>query len=671
MLHTHSTNPTPRLSGKIVALDVETDGLDPYHGHRMFCWAYFTEKGEYGFMSKNQRNLKWLKQLVEDSDKTLVFQNAKFDLKMMWFEGIDIYKAMPRVHDVMIMSKVLDSVAFTHNLRELSRRYLHKDAFAKDAVDDWVKLNTRSFKRQYARKPTFKDAPHNLVKKRNLWDAETTFYLLNALYPKVKDVCPELYETERQLVFVCVDMENTGVLIDITKAKQLRKEAQRNVDRIQKELDRLVCPLIIERKKRGKYITEVVDTFNPGSSELQLPAAFKKLGIKLFYKTKPKKKKKGRGKTKGGRWCFDEYAMVRYVSKPLALAIHQSGTENWSADRFYREVHSIARKHNLKKRELLPPLILKHREQSKLITTYYNHLINDCVDIKVEPNGREVGVIHCHFNQSEAMTGRFSCSEPNLQNMPRLLGPRECFITRRGKRNWHVDYAQVEMRFYIHFSKDKKMKDRISSDLHRWTASEMYKKHRDDITKEERERAGSVNFMVIYGAGAEKAAETLSRRGAPTTVPEAEKFIGYYHSIYPSVRKTSRRLGNRLKKKGYITNPFGRRFYIPKKLAYKALNYMCQGTSADQIKKAMVDIWLWLRVNGFRTRMLITVHDELIFEIPHSEERLVIPHMIEVMEDHYNFEVPITVGIEVAKQRWSEKVDSQKLGLHWLDNILQ
>jgi len=644
-------NGLPHLKGKVVSIDTEATGLDPYHGDRVFCWSYFTSKGEWGFMHKTSKNLQWLEDLLNDSSKHIVFHKAKYDLQMLYFEGIDVFNLKSDIHDTMIMSKVLNSVEKRHNLRYLSQKHLSVNTSDKDDIEDWIKANKRAFTKQHGRPPNFSDAPKELVKRRVMWDAQMTFWLFNKLYPQVQKICPGLYETERKLIFVCLDMELTGITIDISRAEKLRSQALHSLSKLQTELNKLVCPLTIEYGNK----TEVVKEFNPNSPLKHLPAAFKKLKLKLKYRTKPKKNKKKGVKTGGGNWSFDEYSLIRYTSKPLAEVLQQASKENWSFGKFYSTIHRVVAKHKLSKAELLPALVLKYRELTKLVSTYYNHLIEDCTNIHTIPNGTKLGILHCKFNQSEASTGRFSSSKPNLQNMPRLLGPRECFVPRKGRKFWLIDYAQVEMRFYAHFAKDKKMAERIPTDLHRGTASEMYKKPPEQVTHEERERAASINFAVIYGSGPATMAETLSRRGSPTTQSEAVRFINKYHSIYPSVRRTARELSRQLISQGYITNPFGRRYYIPSKFSYKALNYMCQGTSADLIKQVMVKVWTWLRKEGFKTKILLTIHDELVFEVPHSEERAVLPKLAEMMEDRNSYFVPITVGVDVARKNWSSK----------------
>lgn len=682
------------LKGKVVILDVETDGLDPYHGARIFCWSYMTEAGEFGFMLKNERSVKWIAALFNDPTRKLVFHNAKFDLKMFSFEGIDIFGMKAEAHCTMILAKMYNGQLQAYDLRWLGIHFLNRDPGHKDEITDWLKANNNSFKKIHGRKPNFKDAPVEIVKHRALWDVETTLMLFAFFYKRVMAICPELYGTERQLMFVCIDMENIGVKVDITRAKQLKAEALKGIERIQKDLDALVCPLKIRyvvcphKKCKKKKIKnpllsddvipeycpkcegtieireETIETgFNSGSKAVQLPSAFEQMGFQLQFKTKPKKGKKGKKGSAGGRWSFDEYAMIRYVSKPLAYIMREAGEEGWSLDAWYTAVHGAVRDHKLNKRELLPPLVLKLGELSKMVSTYYDHLIEKSVNVEIEPSGREVGILHCRFNQSEAETGRFSSSDPNMQNMPRILGPRECFVPRNGRRNWHFDYEQVEMKFFVHFAKDKDMAKAISEDIHLYVAAEIYNRPKDKVSKEQRKRAKGVNFGIIYGAGAPTMAETLTKKGLLTTKEEAGVLVSNYHRRFPSVRRITNELKTDLHRKGYVTNEHGRRYYIPSKFGYKALNYLCQGTSADEMKRAMVKVWLWLRSKGFKSRILLTVHDELCVEIPRSEEKIVCPAIMKMMENLTSYFIPITVDAEVVVERWSKKEKPEKLGI--------
>jgi DNA polymerase I-like protein with 3'-5' exonuclease and polymerase domains len=490
--------------------------------------------------------------------------------------------------------------------------------------------------------------------------------LYHYLDQRIQRICPELYDTERALMLVCVDMELTGLMVDLTRAHELRRRAKRDMRRIMREMERLVCPLTFKRKKKGQEVRETVDKFNPNSSSLQLPAAFRKLGIELKFKTKPKKGKKHGAKSGGGNWSFDEYAMVRYVSRPLASIIRASGEESWPASKFFKRVKRAIKKHRLPKRELLPPLVLKYRQLKKMVSTYYDNILAMAVDRRTLPDGREVGIIHCSFNQSEAMTGRFSSSKPNLQNMPRLLGPRECFIPRPKRRNWHLDYEQIEMKMFVHFARDEKMAAAIADDIHRAVAAELYERPPEKITKEQRKRAKGTNFGILYGSGPRKQAETLTKRGLPTTVMEATQLVASYHRKFPSVRQTTNDMKARLVRNGSVANPYGRRYHIPSKFAYKILNYMCQGTSADIIKKAMVELWRWLRDNDMQSKIILTNHDELGIECPKREERRVITKALEIMEDLEGWFVPITVSADVVTERWSEKRDPAEIGCQWL-----
>lgn len=683
----------PYPKGDIVVIDVETDGLDPFQGARIFCWAYVTNKGERGFMMKTPENLAWVERILMDPAKTIVNHNLKFDLKMFYFEGIDVRSMKASWHDTMIMAKVWNSMMFSYALVELGSKLLGRATEDKDAVPEWLKANTRWFQKEHGRKPNFSDCPIDIVKRRAIWDVETTLYLYVFLHRKVMAQSPELYETERQLMMVCIDMELTGIQVDLTHARKLRARALRGIGILQKRLNELVCPITVIRarcttkgcKKRKQICVirpgtpmpdkcplcgneelttkeEVLEEFNANSSAIEMPLAFEKLGFELKYKTKPKKGKKGKKATGGGNWSFDEYAMIRYVSQPAASVIRDSSEEGWSFEKWWVTLNAEVVLNKLPEGELLPAMALKIRELEKMVSTYYDNIIEHATDVRVLPNGREVGVLHCSFNQSEAMTGRFSASE-GIQTMPRILGPRECFVVRQGRRNWHFDYDQMEMRFFVHFAKDPKMAEAIENDIHLHVAAQIYSLAINAVSKEQRKRAKGVNFGILFGSGPGTMAETLTKKGLKTSKGEATILVANYHRKFPALRRIMNELKRELAVKGYLTNPFGRRYHIDLDFGYKGLNYMCQGTSADLMKRALLAIWKALRERKLKSRILMTVHDELGIEIPRSEEHVVVPLVMALMQDLTTFFIPITVDAEVVTHRWSQKVKPKDLGI--------
>jgi DNA polymerase-1 len=201
----------------------------------------------------------------------------------------------------------------------------------------------------------------------------------------------------------------------------------------------------------------------------------------------------------------------------------------------------------------------------------------------------------------------------------------------------------------------------IEGDIHLFVASQIYRVPMDKVTKEQRKRAKAINFGILFGAGGPKIAETLTRRGLHTSVTEGTFLVAQYHRRFPSIRKLMNELKIKLGRKGYITNPFGRRYHIDPDESYKCINYICQGTPADLMKAAMVRIWKWLREQNLKSRIILQVHDELVLEMPPAEERIVIPKVVELMEDRTSFFVPMTVDCEVAPRRWSEKIRPSEL----------
>jgi len=298
--------------------------------------------------------------------------------------------------------------------------------------------------------------------------------------------------------------------------------------------------------------------------------------------------------------------------------------------------------------------ILRYRTLSKLFQTYINGL---------EDSLSSDGKVHTIYQQALTTTGRLSSTEPNLQNIP-IRTPegrqiRKLFIPSKDENFlMSADYSQIELRVLAHISKDKKFIDTFNSgvDIHTRTAEEVF--HTKDVTFEMRRAAKAVNFGIIYGISDWGLSEDLG-----ISVSEAELYINRYLELYPDVKKYMDNIIKQGIDHGYVETIFNRRRYLPeltspvymqRKFGERlALNAPIQGSAADILKKAMVDIDKYLTKNNKQTKILLQVHDELIFEVPPfevEEMKQIIPRL---MEDAVKLEVKLPVSLDVGKS-WYE-----------------
>ena len=261
-------------------------------------------------------------------------------------------------------------------------------------------------------------------------------------------------------------------------------------------------------------------------------------------------------------------------------------------------------------------LILKYRQYTKLLSTYVDGLLKT-----VKPDGR----IHSVFRQTETRTGRISSTEPNMQNIPvrTELGRnmRKFFTADEGKILLDADYSQIELRIMAHMSNDKTMQDAFKNnvDIHTVTASQVFNVSESAVTPQMRSSAKAVNFGIIYGIGAFSLAKDINVSKA-----EAKRYIEEYFRKYPNVEKFMNKTVSDAEKNGYVTTVFGRRRDIPE-LSSKnrivqasgrriAMNTPIQGTAADIIKIAMVNVYRKLKEENLNAHLILQVHDELIVE---------------------------------------------------------
>jgi DNA polymerase I len=268
----------------------------------------------------------------------------------------------------------------------------------------------------------------------------------------------------------------------------------------------------------------------------------------------------------------------------------------------------------------------------------------------------ETGRIHTSFNQAVTATGRLSSSEPNLQNIPirseegRKI--REAFIPSPGHVFLSADYSQIELRILAHFSKDERLLEAFHSDgdVHRQTAAEMYNIPQHEVSPEMRRQAKTINFGIIYGMGPFGLARRLG-----ISRQMAKGVIERYFERYQGVRHFIERVVEAARKQGYTETLLGRRRFIPelssRNLTVRqqgerlAINSPIQGSAADLIKKAMIDVNDALRKHGLAAAMVLQVHDELVFEVPEVELKTAKELILKKMEQVWKLSVPIMVDL--------------------------
>jgi DNA polymerase-1 len=424
-------------------------------------------------------------------------------------------------------------------------------------------------------------------------DADITLRLYEKLRPMVAEQHQEklFNDVEMPLLRVLVDMEKTGIRIDPVLLGNLSAEMEQKLSALEKQIHTLAgC------------------SFNIGSPKQLGEVLFERLGL-----AKGKKTKTG--------WSTDVEVLNNLA-----------------------EDHEIAAK------------VLDYRSLSKLKGTY-----TDALPKLIHP---ETGRIHTSFNQAVTATGRLSSSDPNLQNIPIRTEEgrriREGFLPSEGCLLLSADYSQVELRILAHMADEPALKEAFArgEDIHRRTASEVLGLFPEMVSDEQRRQAKAINFGVIYGISAFGLARQLGigRR-------EAQQFIDTYFERYPGIRTFMNRCIAEARGQQYVTTLLGRRCAIPeinsKNGAVRgyaernAINYPVQGSAADIIKLAMVHIARRLTAEGLGTRMLLQVHDELVFDVPGQELEQVTALVREEMEGAVDLTVPLLVEIGSGRN-WRE-----------------
>ena len=426
-------------------------------------------------------------------------------------------------------------------------------------------------------------------------DADITLQLKEVLEKELKENGAEklFYEIEMPLVPVLAYMEKNGVRVDT----EALKETSRHFT------------------ARMKQIEEEVHQLAGGEFNISSP---KQVGEVLFDKLKIVAKAK---KTKTGQYVTSEEVLESLRSK-----------------------HPIVEK------------ILDYRGLKKLLSTYI-----DALPLLINP---ETGKIHTSFNQTVTATGRLSSSNPNLQNIPIRNEDgkeiRKAFIPEEGCEFFSADYSQIELRIMAHLSGDTNMIEafREGDDIHAATAAKVYKISLEEVTREQRSKAKTANFGIIYGISVFGLAE---RMNVPRS--EAKELIEGYFQTYPQIKEFMDKSIEKARKNGYIETVFGRKRFLPDITSHNAvvrgyaernaINAPIQGSAADIIKVAMVNIYRRFLEENLRSKMILQVHDELNFSVYPEEKEKVQQIVIEEMEKAYAMQVPLRADCGWGKN-WLE-----------------
>lgn len=578
---------------EVLAVDTETDSLDEISAKLVGISLSYKEGEAYyipvNHDTGNQLPLDMIKKCLGSTFSDRV-PKVGHNIK---FDYVILKNAgfnlSPITFDTMVAAYLLNPNARAQKLDELAFAEL---GIEMSKIDDLI----GSGKNQL----TLNEVP---IEKATLYAAEDADLSLRLYYHLLKEMKEggfvELMDKiEAPLIPVLAEMEMNGVKIDV----------------------RLLGKLSDKFAKRILELEKSIYKYASGEFNIASPAQLQKV---LFEKLKLQDK------------------VEKNSLKKLQSGSFSTGAEELEK---LRQAHPII------------DLITEYRELSKLKNTY--------IDTLPKMVNAKTGRIHTSFNQAIAATGRLSSSNPNLQNIPirSEVGQdiRKSFIAEDGYSIISADYSQIELRVIAHISGDETMRQAFLSghDIHTLTAAKVYNVPENKVTPNMRRNAKAVNFGIVYGVSP----HGLTRQ-TELNYEQAKEFIDKYFETHPGIQKYMKQIIIDTREKGYAETIFGRRRYLPELNSANfilrgaaermALNMPIQGTAADLIKLAMIEIFRELPRISAKSKMLLQVHDELVFEVPDKEIKKVTALIREKMENVVKLDVPVTVEIGIGKN-WGD-----------------
>ena len=562
---------------KCFAFDTETTSIDSLEAELVgVSFSFEANSGYYLPIAHQEKTaisrdeaLRWLKQIIEASQDKVIGQNLKYDLQVLRNHQINI----KRFHaDTMLMSYSINSTASRHNLDALAEYYLNIKTIKFEDVIGKGKNKLKNFS-----EVPIKEATNYAAE-----DADITLQLYRTFETKIDDKTTKmLQEIEYPMIFVLMEMEATGALIDI-----------KHLNSLSNNFGSKLINLVQKIHKHSGVV------FNIDSPKQLSEVLFDKMGIEA----------KGLKKTSSGYYSTSESVLQKLAD------------EN----------------------EIIKD-ILEYRTLAKLKSTYTDKLSEIC----------DLGSrVHTSYHQAVTSTGRLSSSDPNLQNIPIRTKDgiviREAFIAPQGKKLLAIDYSQIELRLMAHYSNDEIMVKSFNNneDIHKRTASEIFGVDIQDVDDDMRRKAKTINFGLLYGMSAFGLSNQLS-----VTRAEADIFLESYFDRYSGVSAFMKNIVEDAKGKKYVETLHGRKIHVPniessnylmrQASERAAINGPLQGSAADIIKIAMIKIAEWIEGNDQEIKMILQVHDELIFEVPDSYGEENIEPIIKLMEQSTEINVPL------------------------------
>jgi DNA polymerase-1 len=674
-----------------VAWDTETTAIEPRDAELVgigCCWgigeedlAYIPTGHKRGTNLDKATVLNALRPILESENYPKALQNAKFDRSILRCQGI---KLAGVVFDTMLASYVLNPEN-THSLSELSKKYLvesEDNHSVSESLREYLRKNPKSYNQLVPKNKTIADISIVKVAGYCGMDVYTTFHLVGKLRAELdkadessfpdKSLHKLLLEVEQPLEPVLAEMEYQGVSIDTGYLKELSHKLEPQLAAIEQEIYNAI-PL----EDFKAYIAEKIEHIEPTLGKVPqkiyeaVPSAILKPYLKKILpknnlnlaeikqkvdNTAPSELLKLNSPSQLSELLFD-------ILKLNTKKSRKTPTGFYSTDASFLE--------NLQGDHKVVDAILDYRTLQKLYSTYV-----DAIPKRVRPDTQR---LHTDFNQTVTDTGRLSSSNPNLQNIP--IGTefsrqiRKAFVPEAGWLMVSADYSQIELRILAHLSQEPVLREayRNNRDVHTVTAQLLFEK--EEVTPDERRFGKTINFGVIYGMGAIKFGRSMGKTSA-----DGKEFIKRFNERYSKVFEFLEKVKKEAIALGYVTTILGRRRYLNfesesildlkgrnpqdihsdrlKSLSRDdaqslraAANAPIQGSSADIIKLAMIEVSKILQ--NYQARLLLQVHDELIFEVPPDEWEELQPKIRSAMENALPLSVPLIVDIH-AGQNWME-----------------